>query len=975
MKHNYVVIGGKMNEKILLKSMLCLLFIMNAFLLIAAIPAEERAALIEFYKSTNGDQWKSNEGWKMEPLYSDGFAMPGTEEFWKGLYVAGDDFGAHVRRITLDNNNLTGTIPTGLNKLVFLDTLDLSENHLSGAIPVELCTLSQLQMLRLNNNSLSGTIPVEMGNMKNLKRISLYFNQLTGTIPKELGNLEFLERLSLYNNQLTGTIPAELGNMKNLQRLLLMNNQLSGTIPRELGRLIDLRELYLNNNQLTGPIPPELGNPDYLHFFSLANNQLTGAIPKELGNLASMQEFYLDNNQLSGTIPKEMAGLRSVEILNLANNQLSGSIPFRFVEMEHLEELYLENNNLSGSLFPDCINWKELKKLSISNNHFSGSIPSELGNLPKLEFLNLSRNLFNGTIPSSFLNLSSLTLLDIGYNCLSVTDPAVLAWLNQYDRDWNLNQDQCAAGKPIIHLNRSVLRFNALDKTNLVFSQTVLIENHGSGVLNWTISSDSPWLTVSPASGKGNTFVTITVNTEGLELFEYTGTLMISDPNAVNSPVSLNVVMSVYGGEIAAPPFGEFSTPLNGAKVCNSIAVTGWAIDDIGVKSVKIYIDDIYTGDAVFVEGARQDIEALYRRCPNSYKAGWGYMLLTQTLPNGGNGKYTLVAKATDFEGQETILGSKTITVDNAHSVKPFGAIDTPDQGGIVSGKEYVNSGWVLTPLPNQIPTDGSSIDVFVDSVKRGQANYNILRSDIAGLFPGYANTNGAGGYYFLDTTTLKNGVHTISWNVTDSAGNTDGIGSRYFTVMNEDASGVTGTDSNLSSQNQASSQNQDEAFYWNDTDATTIEIKELQLIQFSVADYLGFPRSTKKMLEIEVKKICGNEDKRNSLTLTTDTGTPRSGQTQITDTDTNIAASNLITGYMVVGTELKDLPIGSTLDNNSGTFYWQPGPGFIGEYRFVFVGRDEAGNIANVCVIIRVNPMNGYGDTDEKLDKKQENQ
>ncbi|HLP60506.1 MAG TPA: hypothetical protein VK186_16820, partial [Candidatus Deferrimicrobium sp.] len=30
-------------------------------------------------------------------------------------------------------------------------------------------------------------------------------------------------------------------------------------------------------------------------------------------------------------------------------------------------------------------------------------------------------------------------------------------------------------------------------------------------------------------------------------------------------------------------------------------------------------------------------------------------------------------------------------------------------------------------------------------------------------------------------------------------------------------------------------------------------------------------------------------------------------------------------------------LPIGSTLDSKKGIFYWQPGPGFIGNYEFVF--------------------------------------
>jgi hypothetical protein len=72
-----------------------------------------------------------------------------------------------------------------------------------------------------------------------------------------------------------------------------------------------------------------------------------------------------------------------------------------------------------------------------------------------------------------------------------------------------------------------------------------------------------------------------------------------------------------------------------------------------------------------------------------------------------------------------------------------------------------------------------------VDGVLLGHPVYNNPRSDIQALFRGYTNTNGAVGYFMLDTTLLTNGVHTIEWGVRDDAGNAQGIGSRYFTVGN----------------------------------------------------------------------------------------------------------------------------------------------------------------------------------------------
>ncbi|MCP4148253.1 MAG: hypothetical protein GY757_10935 [bacterium] len=72
-------------------------------------------------------------------------------------------------------------------------------------------------------------------------------------------------------------------------------------------------------------------------------------------------------------------------------------------------------------------------------------------------------------------------------------------------------------------------------------------------------------------------------------------------------------------------PFGEFSTPVDGSTGANSIPVTGWALDDVGIETVKIYREEsgilAYLGDAVFVEGARPDVEQAYPGYPENYRA------------------------------------------------------------------------------------------------------------------------------------------------------------------------------------------------------------------------------------------------------------------------------------------------------------------------------------------------------------------
>jgi ELWxxDGT repeat protein len=318
--------------------------------------------------------------------------------------------------------------------------------------------------------------------------------------------------------------------------------------------------------------------------------------------------------------------------------------------------------------------------------------------------------------------------------------------------------------------------------------------------LRWAARPDAAFVRVAPESGQGPATVTVTfdpalvpsgwTNATARVLVTGTGASGLSEPRTVE------VTGRLTG---ASAPFGYVDTPQDGsAGVTGAIPVTGWALDDIQVTKVEVDRDPmpgeptrsngkVYVGDATFVPGARPDVDSVYgpQGFPLAERAGWGYMLLTNMLPGQGNGSFALHAYAYDGEGLSTLLGSRSITCANATATKPFGTIDTPGQGETISGTSYRVYGWALTPPPAAIPTDGSTIQVFVDGSPVGHPTYNLYRADIAALFPGYANSDGAVGYLDIDTTALANGLHTIAWAVTDDLGRSDGIGSRYFWVQN----------------------------------------------------------------------------------------------------------------------------------------------------------------------------------------------
>ena len=450
----------------------------------------------------------------------------------------------------------------------------------------------------------------------------------------------------------------------------------------------------------------------------------------------------------------------------------------------------------------------------------------------------------------------------------------------------------------------------------------------------WTASGNQPWVLVSPSSGIGSAPITIGLGVlggaPGLTTFPMSVTITLTDVSGTSRTIDLS--LAAYFTGATTPPFGTIDTPLeNTTGVTGSIPITGWALDDLEVTGVTICraavagevppVDancggaaQIYVGRAEFIEGARPDVQAAFPSHPRNDVGGWGFMMLTNTLPNQGNGTFVFSVYATDREGHVVRLGTRTMTCDNANATAPFGTIDTPGQGQTVSGSSYVNFGWALTQQPKYIPLDGSTLMVYVDGQPVGNPSYNHYRVDVATTFPGLANSNGPVGFRIIDTTTLSNGLHTIVWTATDSAGVTSGLGSRFFRVMNGASASVTAA--------------------WTASTAAVVP-DEILALPLDTSPTIGrrswdaeMPWRAYVAGRAGRAVLRGEELDRFELALG-----ERPGETH--------------TGYLRVGDGLRPLPIGSRLDAQSGAFTWSPGVGFVGTYDLVFVRSAGARAIA----------------------------
>ena len=318
-------------------------------------------------------------------------------------------------------------------------------------------------------------------------------------------------------------------------------------------------------------------------------------------------------------------------------------------------------------------------------------------------------------------------------------------------------------------------------------AQRVRVTQFGSGSVTWTATANQPWLQITPASGTGSGSFTVSV-TGAVGLLApgtVSGTVTVHATGAQNEPV-IPVSLSLSAPSTSAAPFGVLDTPPNGTTgVTGSIAVTGWALDDVAVARVRVVRDPVagepaglvFIGDAVLVDGARPDVAAAFRTAPLNARAGWGYLMLTNFLPKRRQRDVpSSMRSPTTSDGHSVELGKRTITCTKATATEPFGAIDTPGQGRDRQRRRITaNFGWVLAHAPSlTYPPFGeragrggrhlpAGLAIRLGPAVRSDSPCSPRSATLASRTRWPRTT--------LDTTALADGVHTIAWIVRPTTG------------------------------------------------------------------------------------------------------------------------------------------------------------------------------------------------------------
>lgn len=207
----------------------------------AEVPAEEREALEEVFRSTDGSQWTNRARWMTsEPVST-----------WYKVGV----LASHVHSIVMSSNNMVGKLPESIGKLTHLRMIELATMPLlSGIIPQSLCVLTTLRRLCICRCGLKGRIPDQIGNLTQLEELQLFGNQLIGKLPDSLSQLVSLRLLSL--GEYTGgnafdpaPLPECLSTLTSIEAIFIANCNICGPIPSWIGNLKELRQLDIQVRQ------------------------------------------------------------------------------------------------------------------------------------------------------------------------------------------------------------------------------------------------------------------------------------------------------------------------------------------------------------------------------------------------------------------------------------------------------------------------------------------------------------------------------------------------------------------------------------------------------------------------------------------------------------------------------------------------------------------------------------------------------
>lgn len=254
---------------------------------------------------------------------------------------------------------------------------------------------------------------------------------------------------------------------------------------------------------------------------------------------------------------------------------------------------------------------------------------------------------------------------------------------------------------------------------------------------------------------------------------------------------SVNATNLVYAWIGATPPTTStapgpigFNSPASDNSIATGLTTfSGWALSQAAtIASVAVLIDGNPVGAATYGLSS-PTVCATFTGAPGCPNVGWSYIFDTTTIADGS---HTLELQVISSSGQ-TSAASTRFTVANWTTADPMTIdIDTPSNNGTPLSGSVGLGGWVVDSI-----SAISQVAISIDGVSFGLASYGGVRTDVCAVYVARPGCPNVGWNFFLDTTLLADGTHTLAVTPT-SVGGQSATQSRTFQVSNSANNPIT---------------------------------------------------------------------------------------------------------------------------------------------------------------------------------------
>jgi hypothetical protein len=287
---------------------------------------------------------------------------------------------------------------------------------------------------------------------------------------------------------------------------------------------------------------------------------------------------------------------------------------------------------------------------------------------------------------------------------------------------------------PVISVTPTSLTFSSKVGASDPSSQSIKIRNSGEGTLNYSITDNANWLSVSPTSGSstgGENSHTVSVSISGLNEGTHTGTITITDSNASNSPQTVSVTLTLTKDQPPQISVTPASLAFSAERGGSDPSAQNIRIRNSGQQTLSYTISDdagwlsVNPASGSSTGGENNHTVSV---SIGSLSAGTYTGTITITDSNASNSPQTVSVTLTISEPPPPVISvtptSLSFSAQQGGPNPSSKSIGIRNSGGqTLNYTISVNEGWLIVN-----PTTGSST---------GQEIQHTVTANISGLSPG----------------------------------------------------------------------------------------------------------------------------------------------------------------------------------------------------------------------------------------------